>query len=190
MPSVSLGAYQAEEGLLPPVCMKCGERTEDVQPKKFSWVPEWTVVLILAGLLPYFIVSLALTKKMTILAPMCDAHRGHWRWRGLFTFLGLVFVVMIFVGGVVYGQSLRPRLRGEVMAVVFFATIVALAIFLIIAAVIRQSAIRPREITDDGITLGNVHADFVDAVRRTRRKREERRRRKSEHDDEWDLEEY
>ena len=63
-------------------------------------------------------------------------------------------------------------------------------LWLIVAAIIQNTAIRPTEITDDYIVLTGVSRDFDDAVRDERRRERERedrdyeRRRSRRRDDE------
>jgi hypothetical protein len=56
MASVRIGRYEAVEGLLPPVCMKCGAEALLFKKKTFSWHPSWVLLLLIAGLLPFLIV--------------------------------------------------------------------------------------------------------------------------------------
>jgi hypothetical protein len=68
---------------LPEVCMKCGAPAAVRKRKTFSWYPPWVALLLLAGLLPFIIVALILTKRRTVDAPLCEDHTNHWLWRGL-----------------------------------------------------------------------------------------------------------
>ena len=94
MASVRIGRYEAVEGLLPPVCMKCGAEALLFKKKTFSWHPSWVLLLLIAGLLPFLIVALVPTERMTVHAPLCDEHRYHWTWRGLFIWLGFAFFAL------------------------------------------------------------------------------------------------
>jgi uncharacterized paraquat-inducible protein A len=78
---VRLGRFEVEEGKLPFYCMRCGEPASIRRRKRFSWCPQWVLVLVVFFTLPGIIVALILTKRMIVLAPLCANHRNHWRWR-------------------------------------------------------------------------------------------------------------
>ena len=71
MATVRLYRDETEDFDLPAVCMKCGAPATTWKSKTFSWHPPWVYVLILIGLLPFAIVAMVLTKRRTILAPLC-----------------------------------------------------------------------------------------------------------------------
>ena len=52
MAKVKLGRREAEDGDLPPVCMRCGAVATEWKTKKFSWYPPWVSLLALLALLP------------------------------------------------------------------------------------------------------------------------------------------
>jgi hypothetical protein len=166
--------YRDEVGpdQLPTVCMRCGQPSVVYRRKSFSWYPAWVWVLLLAGLLPFLIVALILTKKMTIYAPLCAAHRHHWLRRTLFTGLGLLFFVALFIGGGIAAAMLddarQPRWRDVVLTATYGGGVVLFLVWLITAAVLQARAIAPHEITDRDITLGRVSEKFVDAVKGSR----------------------
>lgn len=76
MAKVRLRRYEIEEYDLPPVRAKCGARAVARPEKTFSWHPGWVTVLILVGLMPYVLVALILTKRMTVPLPLCQRHRN------------------------------------------------------------------------------------------------------------------
>jgi hypothetical protein len=62
MAEIRLDREEADGGL-PDICMCCGEEATVTKTKKMSWCPPWVGVLFLAGLLPYIIVMLIMTKR-------------------------------------------------------------------------------------------------------------------------------
>ena len=192
MARVRLGRYEAEEGRLPPVCMRCGADADGYRRKQFSWHPEWVYALIFVGLVPFIVVALVLTKRMRVRAPLCRAHTGHWLWRTWFT-LGSFFVVVVVevaLGFLSAELSRRPDLRGADGWVCAGMALLGL-VWLVVVAVVQSTAIRAAEITDRDITLTGVSPAFADEVRETRRRRrrdedDERPRRRARYEDEED----
>jgi hypothetical protein len=166
MATVRLGRYEVKELRLLSLCMQCGAEATAHVRKTFSWQPSWIIVLILFGLLPYLIVSLILTKRMTIEAPLCDQHKNHWFWRNWFIYGGLVFFLGLGVAAIVVLSS-QGNQRGATNALgglLCGATALGGLIWLIAAAIIQQAGIRPTEITDQSITLTHVSPTFVDGL--------------------------
>jgi hypothetical protein len=180
MASVRLGRYEAEDGDLPPVCMRCGEPAEEYRRKQFNWHPQWVYILLIAGLLVFVIVAVILTKWMRIRAPLCPAHTNHWLWRTLVVLLSLLLLVFLAIASIFLLSALeRQPGRQHLFGFVCLGVVVLAVIWLIATIVIQMTAIRPTEITDRDITLTGVSVEFVDAYRNRRR----RRRRPDEEDD-------
>src|ERR1700724_2657414 len=100
MALVRLTIREAEEDLTP-VCMVCGKEATEFFRKPMSWSPSWVWILILFGLVPFLIVALITTKRAVLLAPLCSAHKDHWRKRTtwlVLSFLGLVGLVVAAIG--------------------------------------------------------------------------------------------
>jgi hypothetical protein len=168
MARVYLRCYSGREiDDLPPVCMACGAPATVRMSKQFSWQPTWVPVLILAGLLPYLIVSLVLTKRQRVATPFCDRHANYW-W--LFpTLLALSGFGIFGVGGIIFIAILNlgpngPRNNDMLPGLVCFGTVGVFFVWLIVVSVINQMRIRPNEITDRHIELAKVSDAFADAV--------------------------
>jgi len=184
MAQVRLDIHDAD-GRLPNVCMRCGDEASVTKTRDMSWCPPWVGILILAGLLPYVIVAILMTKRARVQVPLCEKHAWHWFNRNLFIWLGLVALLAIF-GLFIAATVALPREHQDT-----FGTFICLGggglgfIWLIGVIVAQSTAIRPKEITDHEITLDGVSADFVDAVDDLDRKRRERLRGRRREDD-WD----
>jgi hypothetical protein len=148
---------------VPDLCMKCGAPAEVRTDKTFAWYPPWVYVLILVNILVFAIVALVLTKKKRVPVPLCAAHRNHWLWRQLALVGGFVLLVVLIVLFVVVASNTRPRGGEDYTGWVCGGGVAALVVWLIAAAVLQTSAIRPTEITDHSITLTNVSKAFVRA---------------------------
>jgi hypothetical protein len=171
MAQLRLGRYEAEEGELPSVCMRCGAPATATKSKQFSWHPQWVLVLILAGLLPWAIVALILTKRMRVRVPLCQKHKNHWLWRGWVIYGGLAAIFVLGIGLAILTAQLEGAAHGRGSDLGGFLCMggwgVALA-WLITAAIVQATGIRPTEITDRSITLNKVSPVFVEAVRKER----------------------
>jgi hypothetical protein len=193
MATVRISRFEAAERLLPPVCMRCGAEATVLKRKAFSWHPSWVLVLLLAGLLPFLILALVLTKYMTIHAPLCEEHRNHWTWRSLFTWLGLTFFLILGIMAIIFSVQERGPGAAAVGGLLCLGTLIGGLGWLIAAAIIQLVGIRPTEITNRGMTLTNVSPAFADALEDERDMREEedaydRRPRRRDWDEEREEE--
>lgn len=172
MATIRLGRYEIEEEGLPAVCMRCGEPATTHKNKTFSWYPQWVPVLILAGLLPFIIVAAILTKRMRVAVPFCARHRGHWFWRGLIMGLSLLACVGLFIGlsawlvGMENDEEIK---RGSAGGFICIGGLPLLLAWIIMAAIMQKTSIRPSEITDNSITLTRISPAFVEAMKAQRR---------------------
>lgn len=164
-------------GGLPPVCAKCGEPAEDTVRKTFSWAPGWVLAFVLLGLLPLLIAWLIATKRATVFVPMCEEHKHHWRWRSQTLWLTIVLIVVLLISGLVLVSSVaRFEEMDHLLLMVWLVSGGLFLAWLIAAAVLSSSAIRPEEITAYDMKLIKVSPDFRDAVHDMRRSYREQRR--------------
>jgi hypothetical protein len=181
MARIKLERFEAEEGDLPDICMKCGARATTEKLKRFSWQPPWVYVLLLAGLLPFLIVALILTKRMRVPIPLCAEHRRHWTWRGWLVGGGFFAIFLLGLGTMILLSATDngPQRREDaVFGFVCFGFLGLALVWLIVAAIVQHTAIRPTQITDYDITLTNVAPGFVKALLEEDREGAERRARR------------
>jgi hypothetical protein len=191
MATVRLTYYEVRNDLLPPLCMKCGAPAAVHKSKTFAWHPPWVAVLILAGLLPWAIVAMILTKRMTVRMPFCEQHRNYWGVRAGVIWSGLVFFFLLGILGIVLLANADAHRGGPAEVIgpfICIGSVVGGLIWLITVAIMQNLSIRPTEITDRDITLTHVSRDFEDALWDDREPPEEeesrpRRRRDREDDD-------
>lgn len=200
MATLHVDAYPEDDVDFPSVCMKCGAPSVVHKSKTFSWYPPWLAVLLLAGALPFIIVALIMTKRRALDVPLCASHKHHWLMRqllvvgSLFAMLGLGLVA--FIGSTAINNG---RGNDAVSGVVCIGWVVLMIGWIVLAAVVQYTTIRPNEITDTSITLVSVAEPFVEAYeeeyrvsprRVDRRARERweggRRRRPSRRDEDDD----
>lgn len=187
MANIKLSDYECDRGLLPEVCMFCGQPAVTRVRRTFAWHPSWVILLILINLIVMLVVALILTKKMAVRVPACDQHEGYWRRRTLILTLSGFVVAALCVGGIVYLSSLPPAAGDEFTGWICGGGIVLSLAWLVVAVVYSASGVRPTEITDRSIKLTGVHDDFVDALREERaRYREGGGHRRGRYGDERD----
>jgi hypothetical protein len=184
MAQVQLDLQEAN-GHLPQICMRCGKEASVTKTRDMSWCPPWVAVLILAGLLPYAIVAMILTKRARVQVPLCEDHKWHWINRNLIIWGGLLVAGALVVAIAVL-VSVLPREHQDMFGAGLCIAGGGLFFVWVIGVVIAQStAIRPKEINDHSITIEGVAAEFVEAIEERERKRRAKLRRR---DDDWDEE--
>ncbi|CAN5584808.1 hypothetical protein BH10PLA2_BH10PLA2_38410 [soil metagenome] len=167
MAVIRLGRAELERGRLPKVCMVCGDRASVRVKKTFAWYPVW------AYLVGGIILAFLFTKRMTINAPLCNAHRNHWLLRTLIIVLGFV-AAMVFSGILIFAVAIKSAANGPgdtpVMMAIGLAGALIVA-WLVTTLVLQLTAIRATEITDKSMTLTNVSSSFISALRDFREER-------------------
>jgi hypothetical protein len=164
------------EGSLPMVCMVCGARAARMVSKRFQWdaVRGGTGIAVGPMASPLGqVLSFATSRFMTVQAPLCRRHEGHWaaKWWTLGIGCGTVMLLqMVLIVTLV--TLLVMRLDRGVPWVLFPGMVVTFGVF--IGMVVRLSVLLLRSvhavaITNEGITLTNVSGRFAEAVRAERR---------------------
>src|SRR5438309_4103797 len=100
MASVRLGRYEVEDYDLPPVCMRCGARAVTYKQRRFRWFPRWLIVTFPLGILPYFIITEVMTKRMAVWVPCCKEHEKRPLWPTLVsagTLAALIAVAVVLI---------------------------------------------------------------------------------------------
>jgi hypothetical protein len=172
MPWVRLNRRRLRQAQLPPVCLCCGQPTEDYHDQTFSTDPGWVTVLIVLGicawplLLAGLIALVAARRRVEVPVPLCPAHTGYWTWRTLFLVIPfIIFVLCALAGGVWWAfltEPLKPAWYAKFGMHLTLASAAALFVWLFAAAIIQSRTIRASAITPDEVTLTNVARRFVD----------------------------
>ncbi|MET7400289.1 hypothetical protein ABZS66_43065 [Dactylosporangium sp. NPDC005572] len=125
MPMVTIPAGQVAAGHLPPVCARHGEQaTATKKVNLISKPPAWAAVLIIAGVLPYLIVVMALRKTVKAPAwPWCAKCTGQ-RTRNLLIGLGLIVLSLILLVVFAAAQSDAAALGMLLAFIAFLAGII------------------------------------------------------------------
>src|ERR1043166_6207175 len=98
MPKITFSGNATRRGALPMVCLVCGQDADVRLRRNFSWHPPWVIVTLIAGLLPYVLIALILTKYMAVDIPMCRRHRHYWMFKFLTFFGSFMVMVALCVG--------------------------------------------------------------------------------------------
>jgi hypothetical protein len=161
MAEVLIDRRELEQFGLPPVCMCCGAPATVWKKKKFSYTPSWVWILLLAGILPLLIVSLIITERLTVAAPLCERHKNHWRWRTLAVVGGLVAILVFLVALTMLAASLEKAGKGDLLGGTFCLGGLALGTpWLVLAIVLQETSVRSGEINKRTLLVKGVAEEF------------------------------
>jgi hypothetical protein len=163
---------QQADGHLPMVCMRCGAPATVVKTKKMSWYPRWIIVFLLLGLIGIVIsgiLALVLRKRARLQAPFCEHHQGHWTMRTVIAWVATILANAIAVGSIasfIALENARPRQPAADILLPWLCvgSIGIFVVWLLVIAILQNTAIRPEEITRTHILLNGVSEEFVNAV--------------------------
>jgi hypothetical protein len=177
MASVWIERPCSDYGDLPDACARCGKETAERIKRKFTWVPAWTLLLLPAGLLPYYAVAAVLQKSCKVSVPMCEQHSSHWTLRSVVALGSFVFFIPAGIGLMIlfsYLDWYPLNLLGCAGGIFsWFAFIV----------LVNYSAIRAAGITDDAVKLTGACPAFIDAYREFHERRKQARQAARRWDD-------
>src|SRR5262249_2670992 len=125
---IRLGRYEAEEGDLPLVCMRCGAPSAGLISRELKRKDDW----------------------MRIKAPLCTKHQSHWTWRSITKatgFLGILGVGAIFwlIQGLLY--KTQYEIPGDVCGYFCLGLSISMILWLAAAFWMDRSGIRAIEIS-------------------------------------------
>jgi hypothetical protein len=171
MAKIILTRDELEKGVLPGLCMRCGQPAALVINKRFSWGPGWVMLLFVAGAVcigPLFWVALILIpiflRQMRVPVPLCENHRNHWLPLQIIAFGGIgILAILVFSMAVMVAiashratpgvpDPLVRTLAGAILWL-FGATVVFLVIIAFPAAIMQTRVVRATLIEGQGATL-------------------------------------
>ena len=177
MASIKLSRYEAEEGDLPDVCMRCGAEATERQRRRFVSHPFWVYVLLPFGYIPYAIVAIILTEHIRCYTLFCPRHKNYFRVRNLFVWGSLLGILLFIIGGFFLVGWLAGEAEKSFQGIIFgsfcFGTVFLLFCWLISIPISQVTAIHPADATERSLILKRVSPDFVEAVRKYRADRKE-----------------
>jgi hypothetical protein len=161
MADVILGILEAEEGHVPPLCIRCGKPATVFRSVRLAWSPDWMHLLLVGTFVPFVIITLLSRKRMRVNAPFCDAHRNYWRNRRLMStaaflipLLGLAVLFLAFDN-----SGLPPRLQSPF--VLAWGLSVA---WLLLFTGLRVITLRASRIDEESIELSGAAPEFVERL--------------------------
>jgi hypothetical protein len=168
MPAVRLTYYECLEGLLPPVCVACGQPSETAE--RFLVPSRWFMyaVGVLSSFCPPLLILMvkAYAQRWAMPVPFCDLHWSEYkRWDRMAGWTYILWVGGAYVAAIVL-FILYPD-WWEMIVPGYFAAAIA---WMAVMAVQQTRHPRTTEATAWGIRLSGVHADFVRAVHEDRAK--------------------
>lgn len=164
MAVLRLDSYDRNEGDLPEVCMQCGAPAALRKSKTFSWFPPWVwVVLFVCNILIFAIVAMIMTKRRTVDVPLCEQHKNHWLWRQLLVLGSLLGVLAVGFVAMLVSSDNGGGDDSPLGGFLCVGSLLVLVAWVILAVIVQSTTIRPKEITDQGITLQGVSKAFVEA---------------------------
>lgn len=154
MATALIGREALWYGDLPPVCVKTGGPAEGDVRVRFSHVPPWTFLLLLAGIFPFFIALLFVPERipgrLPITVAAVDRYHAHrpWQWGAWGLILAGPLLATLL-------QTPQPLL----------ATGVGLVALLVIEVRRTQDWVGVRPMRGTSLVeLRRVHPDFAAAV--------------------------
>lgn len=180
MASIQLSRYEAEEGDLPEVCMRCGAPATERKRRRFVSHPFWIYVLLPFGYIPYVIVAAILTEKVRCYTLFCPRHKNQWRRRTLIIWGAFVALLVLLAGSFALVGSLSGQFSKStqdfLLGSLCIASPVLFLCWLISIPIMQETAIHPADVTERRLTLKHIAPAFAEAVREYRedRKREGR----------------
>lgn len=170
MATIRLWSREVKRRDLPFVCMKCGRPAAVWKSKVFDWESGKRASLRLLGPVP------GGPKTLRVELPLCRAHRYHWLGRSLFGW-GVGGLLLAGFGVLIYLAEGGSRGGGnKTLGVIAGISCVGLPIWVLVMIALILTAIRPAEISGDGITLKGVSRKFADSLEKHRRTRAQERR--------------
>jgi hypothetical protein len=169
---IFLDKDEAEDGDLPAVCIRCGQKAVVWKKKRFT--TSSGVGFLLGGPLAAGLTARTILTKL----PFCRKHKNHWRALNIVLLCGLAFIPLVGLG--IYlakqGYQVNPMVEktgGALLGAACFGFFV----WIVAIVVLNATTVRAVKVTNDDVTLQGVSETFVKAMAQRRREgREERRK--------------
>lgn len=142
---------------LPPICFVTGVPTQTAVDVVIHWQPRWVYGLLLAGVVPYFLVSPFVQRKVSLRIPIAKSiYRRH-------TSLVLIGARLLFASLLLFGFSVVLMFLSNASS---WVLLVALVLGFVGALLGSRHAVSLHVISLDHhlLTLGGVHPKVLDSV--------------------------
>ena len=139
----------AKHAPLPQRCVKCNAPTQHTLKRNLRWHHPALYLVIFAGVLLYFILSLVLSKSATIHVGLCETHLAARKRDLIIT----CFLVLLSLPSFYFAAML------EDMTLVFFGALVFLAG--VIYGIVRTKVVAAQKIDDHHVWLTGINANYL-----------------------------
>jgi hypothetical protein len=160
MATVWLERHDCVFDRLPGLCLKCGRGTDQRVSKRFYRIPRWVFLTVLIHPVIFVLVAIFTHKRRRLRVPMCHDHQNHWLHRRLIVGVTLVLLVAASIGLGQLTKSL-PRPTEELVLVTVIPAAILLWVILVVA--LRRTAVRAKQIGEQGVQMTGVSDEFVRA---------------------------
>ncbi|MCR9295604.1 MAG: hypothetical protein NXI32_23040 [bacterium] len=143
--------------VLPPICFVSGVPTQTAVDVVFHWQPRWVYGLLLAGIVPYFLISPFVQRKVSLRIPIAKAlYRRH-------ASLVLIGARLLFASLLLFGFSVVLLFLANASS---WMLLIALVVGFVGALLGSRHAVSLNVISLDHhlLTLGGVHPKVLDSV--------------------------
>jgi predicted Ser/Thr protein kinase len=180
--SVVITRGQLEQGLLPDLCMICGDPTTNRETRAIDYQPKWAEAASLGGYMlggiPGVIVHMMTSHTLHVPCPICEQHHGHWHRRNLYA--SLAWMQIPLFGGIgfaigsvamdVSGGGVSGGTEQGIMLAIAFA-VFGLIAYLVPLITMSCNLVKVEQISDgtksgSQISLNRVCTTFASEVRR------------------------
>ena len=152
MPRVALPLDAFDEGAFPSVCVRTGQVATTDMHIQMTYTPRWVLVMLLFGILPYFVAAHFATQRRAGILPVSDAFVLQMR-RSLAVMWG-AFALAVAISVVAYATESATAAWAAGVAFVLWVAVVLYRLF---------TAVRG-DLLEDVVVLRNAHPRFVAAV--------------------------
>jgi hypothetical protein len=140
----------AKHAPLPERCVKCNAPTQRTLKRNLRWHHPALYILILGGMLLYFILAMVLSKSATIHVGLCETHAAARRRDIVITWL----LVLLSFGSF--------YLAATVEDITFLLIGIVVLLGAVIFGNIRARVVAPRKIDDHYVWLNGVNANYLE----------------------------
>lgn len=99
--TVRVPATQLAAGDLPAVCVVSGAPADRRVSMTFRWTPDWTWILLLFGIFPFFIAQYFATQTIPAVLPVASDRLRRYRTQRRQVFVGVIVAVVLVIASVV-----------------------------------------------------------------------------------------
>lgn len=174
--SVVITREQLEQGILPDICMICGEATTNRVTYSIDYQPKWAEAASLGGYMlggiPGVIMHMMTSHELHVSCPICNQHQGHWRNRNVYASIAWVLIPLLagmgFLTGFLYPED---RMKMVAAALTISMGVVGILSYVIPVIWMSWNVVKVEQISDgtksgSQISLRRVCTMFASEVRR------------------------